>query len=209
MNAKGQPQSFFLFDAGACAFNEAFTERMRELQNEFIKNYIPPGNTYRLYHGRTWSNPANAEADAGEMKVFSAEMQTRFADIIANDLGLIQRSFKEVAESLQRQFAGSVYKMLSEASDASGNVINAQKEGSLPNSFLAMLEKIEFSADKDGNVHMPEIHADPATARRMLSELEASPPEFRAKVEELKQKKILAAQEHEAARKAKFARYGE
>ncbi len=209
MNTPRQPQSFFLFDAGARAFNEAFTRLMAEFQKKFISNYIPPENTYRLHHGSTWRNPANSDAGSGEMKTHSACMQTSFDDIIANDLGLLQRSFAEISEALQRQLAGSVYSTLSEACDASGNIIDAKKEGSLPNSFLAMLDKIEFSVDRDGNVRMPEIHADPATAQRMIAALEATPPEFRDKVEEVKQKKILAAKEHEAARKAKFARYGE
>lgn len=209
MSTATQAKSFFLFEADGRAFNESLTRLMAEFQKKYMSNFILPQNTYRLSHGRTWTNPANSEAGSGEMKIHSAYMQTRFDEIIANDLSILQRSFQEISEALQQQFAGSFYSTLSEACDASGNVIRAPREGSFPNSFLAMLEKIEFSVDKDGNVHMPQIHAHPETAQQMLAELEASPPEFREKVDQIKQKKILAAHEHEAARKAKFARYGE
>jgi hypothetical protein len=102
-----------------------------------------------------------------------------------------------------------MYSTLSNACDTSGNVVDAQNEGSLPNSFMAMLEKVELSADMHGNVHMPEVHAPPGVAERLISELEAAGPEFAEKFEQLKQKKILEAMEREAERKTKFARYGE
>jgi hypothetical protein len=72
-----------------------------------------------------------------------------------------------------------------------------------------MMEKIEFVADKHGNVSLPEVHAAPGVAERMISALEAEPPEFVERFEQLKQEKILKAKEREVARKAKFIRYGE
>jgi hypothetical protein len=143
------------------------------------------------------------------MTLHTAELKTSLADIVANDLGLLQRAFDEIGQTLQRQFAGMVYSSLSQACDASGNTVDARQEGSLPNAFLAMLEKIELSADKHGKVHMPQVHASPEVAERMVVALEASPPEFREKVEKVKQRKIADALEREAARKAKFVRYGE
>jgi hypothetical protein len=122
---------------------------------------------------------------------------------------VLDRAFAHISEVMQRQFADMMYSTISEACDASGNIVDAQREGSLLNSFMAMLEKIELDVDKHGNVHMPQIHAPPGIVQRMMSELEAAPPEFQDKVEQLKQKKILEATEREAARKAKFIRYGE
>jgi hypothetical protein len=209
MKTDGQRRNFFEFDAGVDAFNEAFTAAMRQFQKRFVSNFILPENTQRFHHGDGWRSPASAEMDRGEMKVHSAVLQTSLNDIIANDLGLLDRSFTQVSESMQQQFAGMMYSTLSEACDASGNIVDAQKEGSLPNSFMAMLEKIEFGADKYGNVHMPQIHAAPETVERMIAALKAAPPEFQERFEQLKQKKILEATEREAARKAKFARYGE
>jgi hypothetical protein len=119
--------------------------------------------------------------------------QTRLDDIIANDLGLLQRSFSEIGESMKQQFAD----------------MNAQQQGSLSDGFLAVLEKVEFGVDKDGNLHMPQFHAPPDVVERMVAELEARPPEFKAKIELLQQQKTQEAIEREAERKAKFVRYGE
>jgi hypothetical protein len=209
MKTAGQRRSFFEFDAGVDAFINAFTSAMRQFQKRFVSNFIPPENTQRFHHGDGWRRPASAEMTAGQMKEHSAVLETSLNDILANDLGLLERSFAQISEAMQRQFAGMMYSTISEACDASGNVVDAQKEGSLPDSFMAMLEKIEFGVDKHGNVHMPQIHAAPEIADRMMTELGAAPPEFGERVEQLKQKKILEATEREAARRAKFARYGE
>jgi hypothetical protein len=209
MTTAGQRPSFFEFQTAERAFNEAFTSAMRQLQKALRGKFILPENTYRFYHGDRWCNPANVEATSGETKMHSGVLTVSLNDIIANDLSLLQRSFSQVSETLQQQFAAMMYGTLSHACDMSGNVVNAQKEGSLPKSFMVMLEKIEFAADKHGNVHMPEVHAPPGVAERLISELEAAGPEFGEKVEELKQNKVLEATEREAARKAKFTRYGE
>jgi hypothetical protein len=204
-----QRHSFFEFDAGADAFNKSFTASLREFNKRFASNYISPANTLRFRHGHSWRNPANGEASPGEMTLHTAELKTSLADIVANDLGLLQRAFDEISQTLQRQFAGMVYSTVSQACDAAGNTVDAHQVGSLPNAFLAMLEKIELSADKYGKVDMPQVHAPPEVAERMVAALKASPPEFHEKIEHVKQQKIADALEREATRKAKFARYGE
>jgi hypothetical protein len=209
MRTAGQRPIFFAFEAGEHAFNEAFRSALRQFQKALRGKFVPPENTYRLYHGNRWCNPASVEVAPGETKMLSAELNISSKDIIANDLSLLQRSFAYVSETFQQQFATMMYSNISDACDASGNVVDAQKQGSLPNSFIAMLEKIEFAADKHGNVCMPEVHAPPGVAERLIAELEAAGPEFGEKVEQLKQTKILEATEREAARKARFARYGE
>jgi hypothetical protein len=175
MTLSEQRRSFFEFDAGAIAFNKSFTAALREFNKRFASNYISPTNTLRLHHGHSWRNPANVEANQGEMTLHTAELKTSLADIVANDLGLLQRAFDEISQTLQRQFAGMVYSSLSQACDASGNTVDARQEGSLPSAFLAMLEKIELSADKHGKVPMPQVHAPPEVAERMVAALEASP----------------------------------
>ena len=66
MSTAGQPHSFFLFETCGRAFNDSLTRLKAEFQKKFISDFILPGNTYRLYHGRTWSNPANAGAGSGD-----------------------------------------------------------------------------------------------------------------------------------------------
>jgi hypothetical protein len=121
MKTTGDRRTFFEFDAGADAFNEAFTSAMRQVQKRFVSNFIPPENIQRFHHGDGWRRPASVETTVGEMKVHSAVLNTPLNDITANDLGLLERSFAQISEAMQRQFAGMMYSTISEACDASGN----------------------------------------------------------------------------------------
>lgn len=202
-------KSFFEFDSGVDAFNQSFTTVVALYHKRFRANYVLAENELRFFHGQGWQRPAGEENMSGEMKMLSTVLQTRLDHIIANDLGLLQRSFSQIGESMKQQFADMMYGMLSQACDMTGNVVNAQQQGSLSDGFLAALEKMEFGVDKDGNLQMPQFHAPPDIAERMVAELEARPPEFKEKIEQVKQQKTEEAIEREAARKAKFVRYGE
>ena len=201
-------KSFFEFDSGVDAFIQSFTTAVALYTKRFRANFVPPENELRFFHGGGWQRPAGEENMSGDMKMLSTVLQTRLDDIIANDLGLLQRSFSQVGDSMMQQFADLMYGTLSQACDITGNVVNAQQQGSLSDGVLAALEKVEFGVDKDGNVHMPQIHAPPGIAERMIAELEGRPAEFKEKIERLKQQKTQEAIERESVRKAKFVRYG-
>jgi hypothetical protein len=132
-------------------------------------------------------------------------MKTRFQDIVANDLDVIEQTLHGVTDSLHRQFANMLYSTVSQVCEVSGNTVNVKEEGSFEAAFMAMLEKIEFSVDRDGNVSMPEIHGD---SRRMLAALENSSPEYKERVAALKERKRAEALARETDRRGKFVQYG-
>lgn len=210
MDRKASPRSYFEFDGGVDAFARSFSEFLNQAYKVHVGRFISPENTQVFHHGGSWSHPANPEIVGDvEPKVHSAVLEAGFDRIVQGDLSLIPESIGSIVKQMGAQFFTSVFSTVSEACNASGNVVDAKVEGSLPASFVAMLEKIEFFVDKDGNVRMPELHANAETAQRMIAALEAEPPEFQARVEEIKERKIAEAREREAARKAKFVRYGE
>lgn len=110
---------------------------------------------------------------------------------------------------MERQFAQMMYRSISSASEQSGNVVDAQKEGSLPAAFARMLEKIEFSVDKDGNVTLPQIHVGPNTLDSFQRAISEAPPEYHNQIEEIMKRKRAEALKREADRKARFVKYGE
>jgi hypothetical protein len=201
-------RAYFAYDAGVVAFDSAFTRALTEIKKRIVAQYLPPENTQRFRHGGPWSNPGNDKAHGGQMQTHSAVLETRFDEIVNNDLAVIERSFSHVSEGIHRQFAQMLYSTVGEACKQSGNVIDAKAESSLEAAFMAMLEKIELGIDKDGTVSMPEIHVSPAVGERMMAALENTPQEYKDRVEALKARKIAEAQAREAERKAKFVRYG-
>ncbi|AWM59621.1 hypothetical protein C6Y58_09060 [Stutzerimonas stutzeri] len=72
-----------------------------------------------------------------------------------------------------------------------------------------MLETIEFTADKDGNVRLPQIHMGPEAFEIFTAQMKEMQPDMEARIEEIKAEKIKKAQEAEESRKARFLRYGD
>ena len=201
-------RAYFAYDAGAQAFNDAFTRTIAKIHKDTIAKYLPPENTHRFPHGGTWSDPGNTRALGGQMQTHSAFLETRFEDIVNNNLDIIVRSFGALAESLHQQFATMLYSTVNDVCERTGNTVDAKVEGSLEAAFMAVLEKIELGVDHNGNVSMPEFHVSPDVGKRMLAALENSPPEYKERIEALKTRKTAEALAREAERKAKFVRYG-
>lgn len=208
-SAQASKGGYFIDDIGAAAFSTAFTLMLATLQKEIVSQYISPGNTRRFRHGGDWNHPGTPEAIGNGMQTHSAEVETTFQDLIDNDLGAIARTAQHLSETMHQQFAQMLYSTLGAACDLAGNTVDAKAEGSLEQAFMSVIEKIQFSADKNGKVTLPEVHVAPDTAARMIAALEAASPEYKERLEILKARKIEEALEREVERKAKFARYGE
>ena len=89
-----------------------------------------------------------------------------------------------------------------------GTSSTPQASGSLAEAFLEVLEKIEFMADRNGKVSMPELHVGSEVGSRLLALKDNAPPGFNEKVEALQARKIQEAKAREVQRKAKFVGYG-
>ena len=208
-SAQTSKGGYFIDETGAAAFGTAFSLMLGKLQKEVVSQYISPGNTHRLRHGGDWNHPGVPEAIGGGMQTHSAVVETKFQDLIDNDLSAIDRSARHLIEAMHQQFAQMLYSTVSVACDQTGNTVDAKAERSLEGAFMAMIEKIQFSADKNGKINFPEMHVAPDTGARMLAALEATSPEYKVRLEVITARKIEEALEREVERKAKFAHYGD
>ena len=202
-------REYFIDEAGAKAFNAAFLQLIAERQKEVVAQYMPPENTHRLRHLGAWSHPGAPEAVGGEIQQHSATVETQFQDLIDNDLDTIHRNVRNLLDAMHQHFAQMLYSTVSSACEQTGNTVDAQAAGSVENAFLEVIEKIQFVANKNGEVGFPQLHASPDTAERMRRALETVSPEFKARLDDLTRRKIEEAQGREAERKARFARYGD
>lgn len=198
---------YFSDDKGNAAFNASFRRMLVERLKAYKARYLNAENTFRLRHGRDWLHPGIPEAITSGIQEHSAFAETPFQELIDNDLGQIERTVAKLAEAMGKNFATMMYSTMSAACEQTGNTVDAKAEISLADTFFATIEKIEFVADRHGNVNPPEIHTSPEIGKRMAAALEAVSPEFTERFEQLKARKIREALEREAARKAKFVCY--
>lgn len=192
--------SFISYDREAESFYIAFENLVREAQQQ--GNPIPLENSERYTHGRSWKQLANPQGGDGEMQLLSAESELGFQDIVDGNIGALVRELETISTTFRQHIGRMLVETLEEATDRTGNTVDAKAAGGFPQAYLEMLRKIEFGVDREGNVSLPQLMcADPAA---MVAQLEAQPPEFHAEVNRLKEQKTQKALEDEVKRKGKF-----
>jgi hypothetical protein len=176
-------------------------DSLRETQR---RQFISEKNVMRYQHGGRWHHPANSDAADVRNHHFEAVWHIPYKNLVDNDLSLIRRSLNEMGTSMDEQFATAMYAMVRDAAASVGNVVDAKATGSIAESFLEMLRKVEVGVDRDGTISMPQLHVHPDTWVKMEEELRRQPPEFGAEVERIQAEKAAAAFEREAARKSRY-----
>lgn len=201
--------NYFSDEMGREEFHQSFVKLLAQIQKESFSKYLKPENTHRFKHGGQWAHPAAPDVLPGDMKSHSAQTEVSFDSIVKHDLSVIDRVFRQLAESMEKQFTQMMYSTVSAAAESVGNTVDAKAAGSPHEAIAQMLEKIQFSADKFGNVDLPTIHVGPEAFQRLQRSAADAPPEFHQRVEAIKARKIAEALEHEVQRKARFVRYGD
>lgn len=201
--------SYFSMTQKSRDFMAAFARKLAEANRLGSQNLITKENIYRLRHGRDWGFiHATPDAFDGKIKVHSSEVITDLEDIADHRIESLSVALSSVTSDMNLQFAKNLYETVSDVCESKGNTVSAADTPSLAEAFYAAIEKIEFTADKFGEVHLPTIHASPGTVEKMHAELEASTEDFKKRFEEMKENKIKEAQRKEAERKSRFLSYG-
>lgn len=206
---KGRRANYFSDEIGEEDFHQSFVKLFDEIRKKSISKYMNPENTQRFKHGGYWAHPAAPNVLPGDMREHSTETAVSFEKIVNHDLTVIDQVFRELSDGMERQFAEVMYSTMSAAAESVGNVVDAKAVGMPHEAFAEMLEKIQFSADKYGNVSLPTIHLGEETHQSLQKSFADAPPEFHERLESIKARKIAEAKEREVQRKARFACYGE
>lgn len=202
-------KNYFAERSALAAFDNALLNHVRSVINLLISQFVSPENTQRLRHGDSWSHPGNPQAVSTGIQQHSTELYVKFEDIVAHDLGAIDRHVEKIAEGMHGQFMRMMYSTVSAACDQTGNVVDAKEAGGPIEGFAAMLEKIQFSADKHGKVTPPQVHLHPDAFKRMQDAQKNASPELLRRIEEITARKTAEALQVEFLRKARFVKYGE
>lgn len=194
----------FPFSSLNDAVARSLQELIRTLHREDVHKVISPGNVQRLHHGTTWRTHSGDEAakQPSEMQVHSLDHSVGFADVVEHRLELVPEMIVQIRNGMLSQLMGTLYAMVHESTESSGNLVSSKEAGSPQAAFLQLLEKIEFGVDEDGQPSYPQIHVNPNDT--MLAELKAAGPEFEAKVDAITKSKIEDALARDAERLSKF-----
>lgn len=181
------------------SFNKEVARRLREAQESFVDS----NNMQRFIHGRTWqSHQSHDPNGVSELTTHRHQISVKFEDVILGKIATVPNTLSELFQAMHESFVRSLYKTVSDACDQSGNVVNASN--GMAKAFIDMLEKVEFSVDRDGAVSLPQLHVDPGVIESIQSNKEINSPEFKAASEEIIKRKSTEALERESKRKAKF-----
>lgn len=206
---RGRRANYLSDEMGYEAFHQSFVNLLAQLQRGAFSKYLNPENTHTFKHGGQWANPAAPDALPADMKVHSAQTEVSFEKLVNHDLAVIDQVLGQLVESMEAQFARLMYSTVSAAADSVGNTVDAKAAGSPHEAFAQMLEKIEFSADKFGNVSLPTIHAGPEFLQALQKTASDVSPELNQRIEAIKARKTEEALQRETQRKARFVRYGD
>jgi len=201
--------SFFADSGVGAECQIVFHQLLVSAQQKVVDKHLPPQNVQKIRHGGDWRHPGLPDALEGGLQQHSTTIEIRFEEIVSHDLGAIERVVEQFSSDVERQFLSMMYATVEAACDKTGNTIDAAATGSTSEAFAQMLEKIEFSADKEGNVKLPEFFAGQKALARLGEALGKEAPSFHQRIEEITARKIAEAQVREKERKAKFSHYGE
>lgn len=200
--------NYFANETGSEEFHWSFVKLLTKIRRQTTARYLRPENAHRFKHGGKWAHPAAPESLIGEIEKHSSQASVPFMALANHDLTVIDMVLTRFASDMERQFAHMMYSTVSAAAASVGNTVRADDAGSLLDALAAMLEKVQFSADKFGNITPPEIHMGEEMWEKLQELACQAPPEFEERMQKIILRKTAEAKEAEACRKARFLQYG-
>ncbi len=170
---------------------------------------IPPENVLRFRHGEACNiRRADATADVGRFQTVDVEQSVRHEDFVNNNLGKLLEIFRDYIRGFTQKNEEMVVETTAAAAESTGNEVSVSEAGSWAEAFLESLEKIKLSADRHGNVNMPQILVSPETGEEMRAELESQGPAYERRVEAVLREKVEEARREELARLSNYEGIG-
>jgi len=185
------------------AFFEAETKQLCRLVHDFKSSVISQENTLGYHHGTVWTRPAVSDDEPGGMELHEARTELPYQAVAELDYEAWAQVTIQLTEQFKSQFMSVLIRTVDDATEKSGNVIDAA-DRPFEETFLEMLESIEFGVDSSGKVTEPQIMVGPDQAQKIIDHLEAQPQSFRDRVDEIKRRKSHEALQRERERKSKF-----
>jgi hypothetical protein len=184
----------------------SFAEQVGENTRYLRERYMDPQNVLKFSHGHSWEAPANELGDKkGTIQQHGTETEIRLSDIAEGRAHVIFDAVNQVTQDMHDQMERMMFETMKAATDRTGQVVHAAGRP-MPETMYEMLENMELSLGKDGELSMPSMFIHPSQTPKIMAELDKAGHEFKQRFELLKAKKKEAARIKEQERLARFER---
>lgn len=185
-------------------FMHCFLKELEEKVEVARSVFVSKENVLQFNHGTNWqshnsSNPENVST----LRSIQNEFTFKKSDFVNYKIDTLQDTLNSMADSLIESFNIEMYSTISNACDENGQTIDGSKMSPV-DSFLEMLERIEFGVDRDGNPTKPTIHLGPGGIDTFKNDPKFNSPEIQIKVDKIIERKQREAIDRELSRLAKF-----
>lgn len=194
----------FQFNCETKIFGDNILTFVKELVQCKLSPYVSSANTIILYHGGGWTNPAINDSEESKIEEMSFELFMRPSWIIEHNVDEMINFLLDFADKQASQMIEKVFRTIKESCQNNGNVLERPNDLPVAETIIQMLEAVEFSVDRNGNVTMPQICSGSQMHEKILEAIPHLSPEYHQKCESIKARKIQEAIQKEQCRLKKF-----
>ena len=198
------PRSYPDANVAEREFLKAEMRYLAEVQNQLVLQHVSAGNIHRFTHGGAWIHPTLDDTAPSQMEHHVSEIAIRLDDVRTNNLEAWLQSHDRQIQQRLGSFEKSFIEKLEQSTASSGNTVDAADHASRAEAYLAMLRKIEYGVDRNGEVSEPQSLSSPEGAARWREELSKQPESFHQELAAVKRQKHEEALEKDRQRKARF-----
>ena len=103
---------------------------------------------------------------------------------------IIETQIASVSDQLHAQLSKQLFQTVHESTELSGNTVSAADHGgNFPDTFLAMIKKIEFGVDKYGHASRPTMYIHPSQREKIFSSVHNQPDDYQQEVARVSKRK--------------------
>jgi len=182
------------------SFAKEVHERMKAEQSQFIS----AANVQSFNHGIQWQshNSSNPD-DVSTMQSLRNEIAIDVSDLVSYKISALEATIRGLTSSMIESFLREMYATAGKACEASGQSVDG-KGKSFGETFIEILEKLEFGVDREGKPVMPDIHVGPDGFEKIKNDPSIHSPEIKLRIDEITERKQREAVERERARRGKY-----
>lgn len=186
------------------AFMRCFAKEVHERLKAEQSQFISAANVQSFNHGIQWQshNSSNPD-DVSTMQSLRNEIAIDVSDLVSYRISALEATIRGLTTSMIESFLREMYATAGKACEASGQSVDG-KGKSFGETFIEILEKLEFGVDREGKPVMPDIHVGPDGFEKIKNDPSIHVPEIKLRIDEITERKQREAVERERARREKY-----